>query len=115
MLDIQKNNQIENSLTKVLERDMRACFNGSAWSTAMKMQQKPLETQLLKCGDCLVRVLQNFRTSRITTVMACLAAQTQKRVVESAVWQNFQCAVLTARTIPMKARNQSASQEDTIR
>ena len=81
----------------------------------MKMQQKPLETQLLKCGDCLVRVLQNFRTSGITTVMACLAAQTQKGVIESAVWQKFQCAVLTVRTIPTKARTQSATQEDTIR
>ena len=70
LFDVQKNNQIKNSFTRVPDADMRACFNRSAWSPAMKMQQIPLETSHLILGDSPVRILQNLRTSWVTTVMA---------------------------------------------
>ena len=61
--DIQKNNRIKNSSTKVPDTDMRASFNQSTWSPAMNMQQPPLELSQLILGDSLVRILQNLRTS----------------------------------------------------
>ena len=63
-------NQIKNNFTRAPDRDMRACFNRSTWSPAVNMQQTPLETSQLILGDSLVRILQNSRTSWITTVMA---------------------------------------------
>ena len=59
VIDVQKNNQLKYSFTGVPDSDSRACFN-----------QPPLGTSHLILGDSLVRVLQNLRTSWITTVMA---------------------------------------------
>ena len=70
LTDVQKNNQIKNSFTGVPDTDMRACFNRSAWIPAMNMQQLPLGTSHLILGDSPVRILQNLRTSWVTTVMA---------------------------------------------
>ena len=70
VFDIQKNNQAKNHFTGVPDTDMRACLNRSTWRPAVKMQQPPLGTSHLILGDSLVRVLQNLRTSWITTVMA---------------------------------------------
>ena len=70
VIDVQKNNQLKYSLTGVPDPDSRACFNRSTWSSAVNMQQPPLGTSHLILGDSLVRVLQNMRTSWITTVMA---------------------------------------------
>ena len=70
LYDIQKNNQIKNSFTGVQETEMRACFNQSSLSPAINMQQPPLGTSHLILGDSLVRILQKFMTSWISTVMA---------------------------------------------
>ena len=70
VFDVQKNNQVKKNFTGVPDTDMRACFNRSTWSPAVNMQQTPLGTSHLVLGDSLVRVLQNLRTSWITTVMA---------------------------------------------
>ena len=70
VLDIQKKNQIKNSFTGVPETDVRACFNRSTWSSAIKMQQLPLGTSHLIMGDSVVGVLQILRTAMILTVMA---------------------------------------------
>ena len=70
VIDVQKNNQMKNSFTGVPDTDSRACFNRSTGSLAVNLQQPPLGTSHLIQGDSLVRVLQNLRTSWITTVMA---------------------------------------------
>ena len=70
VFDVQKNNQVKNNFKGVPDADPRACFNRSMWSQAINMQQPPLGTSHLILGDNLVRVLQNLRTSWITTVMA---------------------------------------------
>ena len=70
VIDVQKNNQVKNNFTGVPDTDQRACFNWSTWSPAINMQQPPLVTAHLILGDSFVRVLQNLRTSWITTVMA---------------------------------------------
>ena len=70
LFDVQKNNQAKNNFTGVPNTDLRACFNRSTLSPAIKMQQPPLGTSRLILGDSLVRVLQNLRTSWITTVVA---------------------------------------------
>ena len=70
VFDVQKNNQLKYSFTGVPDTDPRACFNQSTWSPALNMQQPPFGTSHLILGDILVRVLQNLRTSWITTVMA---------------------------------------------
>ena len=69
VIDVQKNNQLKYSFTGVPDTDSRACFNRSTWNPALNLQQPPLGTSHLKLGDNLVRVLQNLRTSWITTVM----------------------------------------------
>ena len=61
---------MKNNFTRVPDADPRACFNQSTWSPAINMQQPPLGTSHLIMGDSLVRVLQNLRTTCITTVMA---------------------------------------------
>ena len=70
VIDVQKNNQLKYSFTGVSDTDPRACFNRSTWSPAVNLQQPPLGTSHLILGDSLVRVLQNLRTSWITTAMA---------------------------------------------
>ena len=70
VIDIQKNNQIENSFMGVPETDVPACFNKSTCSPAINKQQPPLGKSHLTLGDSLVRVLQKLRTSWITTMMA---------------------------------------------
>ena len=70
VFDIQKNNRIKNSFTEVPGTDMRACFNQSTWSPAMNMQQLSLGMSHLIMGDSLLRVMQNLRTSWITTATA---------------------------------------------
>ena len=70
VIDVQKNNQLKYSFTGVPEADPRACFNRATWNPAVNLQQPPLGTSHLILGDSLVRVLQNVRTSWITTVMA---------------------------------------------
>ena len=60
VFDVQKSNQVKNNFTRVPDADPRACSNRSTWSPAINMI----------LGDSLVRVLQNLRTSWITTVMA---------------------------------------------
>ena len=70
VIEVQKNNQLKYSFTGVPGTDSRACFNRSTWSPAVSLQQPPLGTSHLILGDSLVRVLQNLRTSWITTVMA---------------------------------------------
>ena len=69
VIDIQKNNQIENSFMGVSETDVPACFNKPTCSPAINKQQPPLGKSHLTLGDILVRVLQKLRTSWITTVM----------------------------------------------
>ena len=63
VIEVQKNNQLKYSFTGV-------CFNQSTWRPSVNLQQPPLGTSHLILGDSLVRVLQNLRTSWITTVMA---------------------------------------------
>ena len=70
VIDVHKNNQLKYSFTGVPNTDPRACFNRSTWRPAIKLQQLTLGTSHLIIGDSLVRVLQNLRTSWITTVMA---------------------------------------------
>ena len=70
VIDVQMNNQVKNNFTGVPDTDPRACFNQSTWSPAVNLQQPPLGTSHLILGDSLVRILQNLRTSWITTVMA---------------------------------------------
>ena len=70
VIDVQKNNQLKYSFTGDPDTDSRACFKRSTWSPAVNLQQPPLGTSHLILGDSLVRVLQNLRTSWITTVMA---------------------------------------------
>ena len=69
VIDVQKNNQLKYSFTGVPDTDLRACFNRSTWNPAVNLQQRPLVTSHLILADSLVRVLQNLRTSWITTVM----------------------------------------------
>ena len=70
VIDVQKNNQLKYGFTGVPEADQRACFNQATCSPAVNLQQPPLGTSHLMLGYSLVRVLQNLRTSWITTVMA---------------------------------------------
>ena len=70
VIDVQKNNQVKIYFTGVPGTDSRAYFNRSTWKPAVKLQQAPLGTSHLILGDSLVRILQNLRTSWITTVMA---------------------------------------------
>ena len=70
VIDVQKNNQLKFSFTGVPDTDSQACFNRSTWNPAVNLQQPPLGTSHLILGDSLVRVLQNLRTSWITTVIA---------------------------------------------
>ena len=70
VFDVQKNNQVKSNFTGVPDADPRACFNRSTWSPEINMRQPPLGTSHLKLGESLVRVLQNLKTSWITTVMA---------------------------------------------
>ena len=70
VFDVQKNNQVKNNFTGVPDAEPRACFNRSNSRPAKNMQQLPLGTSHFILGDSLVRVLQNVRTSWITTVMA---------------------------------------------
>ena len=70
VFDVQRNNQLKYSFTGVPDTDPRACFNRSNWSPAVNLPQPPLGTSHLILGDSLVGVLQNLRTSWITTVMA---------------------------------------------
>ena len=70
VIDVQKNNQLRYSFTGVPDTDSRACFNRSFWNPAVNLQQPQLGTSHLLLGDSLVRLLQNLRTSWITTVMA---------------------------------------------
>ena len=70
VIDVQKNNQLKYSFTGIPDTDARACFNRSTWSPAVNLQQPPLGASHLILDYCLVRVLQNLRTSWITTVMA---------------------------------------------
>ena len=70
VIDVQKNNQVKNDFTGIPDTDPRACFNRSTWSPAVNLQQPPLGISDLILGDSLVRILQNLRTSWITTVMA---------------------------------------------
>ena len=142
--DGQKNNQVNNNVTGVPDTDMRSCFNRSTWSLAVNMQQPPLGTSHLILDNNLVRVLQNLRTSWITTVMAfgCATIAQLYRLMElmnpgripiimiligtnsfsrssdeeeaqwesmmlclfTAIWQKFNCAVLTVCTAPMSTR-----------
>ena len=70
VIDLQKNNQLKYNFTGVPNTDPRACFNRATWNSAVNLQQPPLGTSHLILGYRLVRVLQNLRTSWITTVMA---------------------------------------------
>ena len=70
VFDVQKNNQVKNNFTGIPEADSRACFNRSIWSPVINMQQPRLGSSHLILGDSFVRVLENLRTSWITTVMA---------------------------------------------
>ena len=70
VIDVQKNNQVKNIFTGVPDTDPRTCFNRSTGSPAVNLQQPPLGTSHLILGDSLVRILQNLKTSWITTVMA---------------------------------------------
>ena len=70
VIDVQNNNQVKINFTGVPETDPRACFNRSTWSPVVNLQQSPHGKSHLILGDSLVRVLQNLRTSWITTVMA---------------------------------------------
>ena len=70
VIDVQKNHQLKYNFTGVPDTDPRACFNRATWNPAVNLQQPPLGTSHLILGDSLVRVLQNLRTSWITTVMA---------------------------------------------
>ena len=69
VIDVQKNKQVTNSFTGVPDPEPRACFNQSTWSPAVNLQQPPFRTSHLILGDSLVRILQNLRTSWITTVV----------------------------------------------
>ena len=84
VFDVQKNNQSKYSFTGVPDTDPKACFNRSTWRPAVNMQQPPLGTSHLILGDSLVRVLQNLRTSWITTLMAfgCATIAQLFRMVE---------------------------------
>ena len=70
VIDVQKNNQLKYNFTGVPDMDPRACFNRVTSNPAVNLQQLPLGTSHLVLGDSLLRVLQNPRTSWITTVMA---------------------------------------------
>ena len=70
VFDVQKNSQVKNNFIGVPNADPRACFNRLTWNPAINMQQPPLGTSHLILGDSLMRVLQNMRTSWITTVIA---------------------------------------------
>ena len=70
VIDVQKNKQLKYSFTGVPDTDSRACFNRSTWSPVVNLQRPPLGTSHLILVDSFVRVLQNLRTSWITTVMA---------------------------------------------
>ena len=70
VIDVQKYNKVKIIFTGVPDTDPRACFKRSTWRQAINLQQPSLGTYHLILGDSLVRVLQNLRTSWITTVMA---------------------------------------------
>ena len=70
VIDVQKNNQLKYNFTGVPDTDPRACFNRVTSNPAVNLQQLPLGISHLVLGDSLLRVLQNPRTSWITTVMA---------------------------------------------
>ena len=70
VFDVQKNKQGKNNFTGVPDAEPRACFNRLTWSPAINMQQPPLGTSHLILCDSLMKVLQNLRTSWVTTVMA---------------------------------------------
>ena len=70
LIDVQKKNQVKNNFTGVPDTDPRVCLNRSTWSPAKNLQQLSLGTLHLILGDSLVQILQNFRTSWITTVIA---------------------------------------------
>ena len=70
VMDVQKNNQLKYNFTGVLEVVPRACFNRATWNPAVNLQQPPMRTSHLILGDSLIRLMSNFRTSWITTVMA---------------------------------------------
>ena len=70
VFDEHKKNQVKNNFKGIPEADARATFNRSTWSPAVNLQQPPFGTSHLILGNNLVRVLQNQRTSWITTVMA---------------------------------------------
>ena len=125
---------MKNKFTGVSDADPRACFNRSTWSPAINMQQPALWTSHLILGGSLVRVLQNLRTSWITTVMGFGGATIAQlyRMVElmnpgkipnimiligtnnvprgsdekDTKWESmkFKCAVLTICTVPMSTR-----------
>ena len=70
VIDVQKNNQLKYSFTGVPDTEPRACFNRATWNPAVNPQQLPLGTSHLILGDSLVRLLQNLRTSWMTTAVA---------------------------------------------
>ena len=67
---LHKNNRNGNRFTVGSDVDNRACFNRSTWISAVNMQQSPPGTSDLTLGHKMTRVLQNLRTSWITTLMA---------------------------------------------
>ena len=69
MIDVQKNNQVKNNFTGVPDT-AASLLQSIDWSPAVNLQQPPLGTSHLILGDSLVRILQNLRTSWITTEMA---------------------------------------------
>ena len=78
VIDVQKINQLKYNFTGVPDTDPRACFKRATWNPAVNLQQPPIGTSHLILGDSLVRVLQNLRTSWITTVMAFGGATTDQ-------------------------------------
>ena len=57
VIEVQKNNQLRYSFTKVPDTDPRACFNRATWNPAVNLQQPPIGTSHLILGVSLVRVL----------------------------------------------------------
>ena len=70
MLDVLKNNQKEKNFTRLQDFDPQASLYDSVGNPVVKVQQASPGTSLLILGEGLVWVLQNLRTSWITTVMA---------------------------------------------
>ena len=86
--NIQKNNQIKNSFMGVPNTDMRAIVNRSTWIPAMKMQQPRLGTSHLMLDNSQVRILQNLRTSWITTVMPSFGGVTVAQLYRMVEFMN---------------------------